>query len=269
MDRDDSAWSPSERAVDQLRQWDFTVFRDLLSEDDCQRLIQIGRESTELVASEDRIEAGGVAEWNYLPDALETFQSLLPETLLGALSSACGRELFLRRRPFYKENLPGDHDDISYVWHKDQDLMQHTLIYFLEDVDESTPHTEMVKVPDWRRGRKDPRQSILGRVEKRLSEIANDERSRALGNAGDVAVIRTDSVLHRAVIPTTGNARKAIFVSMSHDIQSPPTGKELFSFDQQTWERWESALSGRQRNSLRFCRNVSGTDQSVEAASAG
>jgi len=131
--------------------------------------------------------------------------------------------------------------------------MQHTLIYYLNGVDMTTPHTEVVKTPSWRRGRRDPRYSLVGKAEMRLCKSLGGETVDALGNAGDLAIIRTDNVAHRAVIPSTGTQRNAIFISVSNDLKIEPTGSELYSFDQKTMNDWEETLSDRQLGALDHC----------------
>jgi hypothetical protein len=53
-----------------------------------------------------------------------------------------------------------------------------------------------------------------GKLELQTSDLLGDERAKAMGSAGDLAVIRTDTVLHRAMIPEQGASRK-VYVSRS------------------------------------------------------
>jgi len=104
-----------EESFDHLEEWGFAVFPNRLSEDECSSLTEMGRESDERVSTPEREEASGVTAWNYLPDELEISELLLPDKLLSGFSSIYDPQLYLRRRPFYKENQPGDHEDISYI----------------------------------------------------------------------------------------------------------------------------------------------------------
>ena len=188
----------------ELKNKGFCIIRNFIDVSDSEKLIQdIEAEliPVEFEGASERIEKAGYEKFGCV-DFLNPFVSrFLNSKILDDLNQLAGKPNYFKRIPYYKRLTRPSGDDIVYKWHLDREKPLYSMLFYLTDVDETTPHTQVFEKIRWFEKLfplKDPRQrNPLGKLYLSVSKLLRDPIS-CYGKKGDLLILNNGEVLHRA-----------------------------------------------------------------------